>query len=162
MVTQKKGEKLNFIYDRCSNRLRWLDRAYFAEANAVITIPPISDKDMEENCITVTLGGKAVRVSGNDLRLAEERPHIEEEDVLLSCPVCGASPDSLMLELVWIADSIGWQGVCTCSVCGTESIGDTSLYEDKALSEVKHTWNEGFIHVYRDNRSEIKSEGEEE
>lgn len=106
---------MNFIYDRYSNRLRWLDKAYFAEANAVITVPPISDKDMEENCITVTLGGKAVRVSGDDLRLAEERPQTEEEEVLLSCPVCGANSDSLMVELVWIADSIGWQGVCTCS-----------------------------------------------
>lgn len=77
-----------------------IDKAYFAEANAVITVPPISDKDMEENRVTVTLGGKAVRVSGNDLRLAEERPQVEEEEVLLSCPVCGASPDSLMLELV--------------------------------------------------------------
>lgn len=161
MVTQKKGEKLNFIYDQHSNHLRWLDKAYFAEANAVITVPPISDKDMEENRVTVTLGGKAVRVSGNDLRLAEERPQIEEEEALLSCPVCGASPDSLMLELVWIADSIGWQGVCTCSVCGTESIGSTSLFEGKALSEVKHTWNEGFVHIRRYHRG-IKSKGEEE
>ena len=161
-MTQKKGEKLNFIYDRYSNRLRWLDKAYFAKTNAVITVPPISDKDMEENCVTITLGGKAVRVSGNDLRLAEERPQIEEEEELLSCPVCGADPDSLMLELVWIADSIGWQGVCTCSVCGTESIGNTSLYEDKALAEAKRTWNEGFVHIRRDNLCEIKSEGEEE
>lgn len=153
---------MNFIYDQYSHRLRWLDKAYYAKANAVITVPPISDKDMEENRITITLGGKAVQVSGNDLRLAEERPQIEEEEALLSCPVCGASPDSLMLELVWIADSIGWQGVCTCSVCGTESIGGTSLYEDKALSEVKHTWNEGFVHVRRDSCREIKSEGEEE
>lgn len=143
---------MNFLYDQYSRHLRWLDKAYFAKANTVITIPPISDRDMEENRITIWLDDEPVRVSADELMLAEERPQDieEEDDALLGCPVCGADPSHVLVEPVWIANVIGWQGVCTCDVCGTESIGDTSLYEDKAASNAVRTWNAGFVHVRRD------------
>ena len=143
---------MNYLYDKDSNRLRWLDKAYHMEANAIITIPPISDEDAEENRITVTLGGERMRVDGSKLMRMETRPQEVDKEELLGCSVCGADASQVLVEPVWISDTIGWQGLCTCSVCGTESIGQTSLYEDKATWSAIHTWNEGFVHVRREER----------